>query len=145
VPRYDLPTWTGYKPGNPQIYPGWATPEEHPAIQTAVDTYKRVVSPNVTDEMNARGAGALRKEPRVDRWIFSTDGVGFPVPVADTTISVPETKRWVKGTVVKHPAMFGFGAGIEQNTHKIGEAVDARELQNAIAFIARFPSLYAAT
>ena len=145
VPRYDLPTWTGYKPGNPQIYPGWATPAEHPAIQTAVDTYKRVVSPHVGEEMNARGAGALRKEPRVDRWIFSTDGVGFPLPVNDTTVSVPDTKRWVKGTVTKHPAMFGFGAGIEQNTHKIGEAVDSRELEHAIAFIARFPSLYAAT
>jgi putative selenium metabolism hydrolase len=143
VPRYDLPTWTGYKPGNPQIYPGWATPAEHPAIQTAVDTYKRVVSPHVSEEMNARGAGAIRKEPRVDRWIFSTDGVGFPLPANDTTVSVPESKNWVKGTVTKHPAMFGFGAGIEQNTHKIGEAVDSRELEHAIAFIARFPSLYA--
>ena len=39
--------------------------------------------------------------------------------------------------------MFGFGPGIEQNTHKIGEVVDLRELQHALAFLARFPSLYA--
>ena len=43
----------------------------------------------------------------------------------------------------KHPAMFGFGAGMEQNTHKIGECVDTRELRLAIAFLARFPSAYA--
>lgn len=145
VPRYESPTWTGYKPNNPQIYPGWATPAEHPAIQTAVDTYKRVVTPHIPEDISARGAGALRREPRVDRWIFSTDGVGFPLPIADTTVAVPETKRWITGTVVKHPAMFGLGAGIEQNTHKIGEAVDSRELQHAIAFLARFPSLYSAT
>ena len=39
--------------------------------------------------------------------------------------------------------MFGIGAGIEQNTHKIGECVDTRELRLAIAFLARFPSAYA--
>ena len=42
----------------------------------------------------------------------------------------------------QHPAMFGCGPGIEQNTHKIGEVVDLRELQHAIAVIARFPSAY---
>ena len=36
VPVYELPTITGYIPGNPQIYPGWVTPEEHPAITAAV-------------------------------------------------------------------------------------------------------------
>lgn len=46
---------------------------------------------------------------------------------------------------MKHPAMFGIGAGLEQNTHRIGEHVDERELQHAIAVIARFPSLYVAT
>ena len=85
-----------------------------------------------------------RPEPRVDRWIFSTDGVGYPIPVDDTTIDVPESKRWVEAGGYKHPAMLGFGAGYEQNTHKIGECVDARELRLAIAFMARFPSAYAA-
>ncbi|TNF36873.1 MAG: hypothetical protein EP329_04565 [Deltaproteobacteria bacterium] len=140
VPRYEQLTWRGYQPGNPQIYPGWITPEEHPAIQTAVDVYHRVVTPAV----KAGGTrGQLRTEPRVDRWIFSTDGVGFPIAVDDTTVDV-EGKNWVTSGVVKHPAMFGFGPGIEQNTHKIGEAVDAREIELAVAFIARFPSAYAA-
>ncbi|MEE8409323.1 MAG: peptidase dimerization domain-containing protein [Myxococcota bacterium] len=140
VPTYDKPTWKGTVAGNPQIYAGWITPEDHPAIQTAVDTYRRVVTPQVPKDGTR---GALRQEPRVGRWIFSTDGVGYPIPKDDTSIDVPERKRWVVSGAFKHPAMFGFGSGIEQNTHKIGECVDAREMQAVIALIARFPSLYA--
>ena len=80
VPTYDEPTWTGFVLHNPQVYMGWLTPEEHPAIQAAVAAYRGVVSPHVPE---GGQRGALRKEPRVDRWIFSTDGVGFPVPKDD--------------------------------------------------------------
>jgi acetylornithine deacetylase/succinyl-diaminopimelate desuccinylase-like protein len=40
--------------------------------------------------------------------------------------------------------MFGIGTGIEQNTHKIGECLDVRELEAAIAFLARYPGALAA-
>jgi hypothetical protein len=141
VPVYDQPTWHGFVPGNPQIYTGWETPEDHPAILAAIGTYRSVVTPHVgaTPEQG----GALRREPRVDRWVFSTDGVGFPVPADQTAIAVPERKRWVISGASTHPAMFGFGVGIEQNTHKIGECADVRELRHAIAFLARFPSVFA--
>ncbi len=142
VPTYDEPSWRGYVLGNAQIYMGWATPEEHPAIQTAADVYERVVAPNITNPSS--DDGGLRKGARVDRWIFSTDGVGFPIPADDDAISVPMEKRWVEAGKFTHPAMFGFGAGIEQNTHKVGECVDQRELRLAIAFMARFPGAYAA-
>jgi len=141
IPEYNEPTWRGYVPGNPQVYPGWMTPEEHPAIQAAVDAYGRVVTPNIASA--AAGPGALNGECRVDRWIFSTDGVGFPIPSDDDTVPVPASKRWVDSGPVRYPAMFGCGPGIEQNTHKIGECVDLRELQHAIAMLSRFPSLYA--
>jgi len=140
VPVYDRPTWKGYVPGNPQIYLGWVTPEEHPAVAAAVAAYRAVVSPRVRGS-SGRG-GALRQEPRVDRWVFSTDGVGFPVPADDRSIAVPERKRWVTSGAFRHPAMIGFGCGIEQNTHKIGECLDTRELEHAAAFIARFPSAF---
>ncbi|GIS36992.1 MAG: hypothetical protein Ct9H90mP9_0220 [Pseudomonadota bacterium] len=39
--------------------------------------------------------GALRKQARVDRWIFSTDGVGFPIPEENKSIDVSERKEWV--------------------------------------------------
>jgi putative selenium metabolism hydrolase len=138
VPRYDQPTWRGYVPANDQIYPGWVTPEEHEAIQAAVAAYEAVISPNVGDTTEA--GGALRRKPRVDRWIFSTDGVGFPIPADDETIAVPARKQWVTGGPTKHPAMFGLGPGLEQNTHKIGECMDTRELRHAIAFLARYPA-----
>ena len=36
-----------------------------------------------------------------------------------------------------------FRAGrIEQNTHRIGECVDERELEHAIAVLARFPAMF---
>ena len=141
VPTYDEPTWAGFVLHNPQIYMGWLTPEDHPAIQAAVAAYRAVVSPHVAD---GGSRGALRREPRVDRWIFSTDGVGFPVPVNDASIAVPGRKRWVTSGAVKHPAMFGIGPGIEQNTHKIGECVDLREVVHAAAVLARFPSAFVA-
>ncbi len=140
VPVYDGVTWRGYAPGNEQIYLGWATPEEHPAIATAVDVYDAVVAPNI--EVSS-GPASMRAEARVDRWIFSTDGVGYPIPADDASIGVPASKAWVEAGKYRHPAMLGFGAGFEQNTHKIGECVDARELRLAIAFLARFPSAYA--
>jgi putative selenium metabolism hydrolase len=139
VPRYTQPTWRGYPVDNAQIYPGWVTPEDHPSIRAAVDAYRRVVTPHVVEPDGGATAGALRTEPRVDKWIFSTDGVGFPIPVDDTTIDVGADKAWVVSGPVKHPPMFGIGAGVEQNTHRIGECVDARELQHAIAMLARFP------
>jgi putative selenium metabolism hydrolase len=140
VPTYSDPSWKGFKLDNPQIYLGWVTPAEHPAIEAAVSTYRGVVSPHVDGKIGT--GGVLTKEPRVDRWVFSTDGVGFPVPKA-TSIPGSAGKRWVEGEVYKHPAMFGFGCGIEQNTHKIGECLDERELQHCAAFLARFPSVFA--
>ncbi len=140
VPTYTEASWQGYVLNNPQIYAGWMTPEEHPAIQTALAAYTRVCPPLVERE---GPGGRLHKAPRLNRWIFSTDGVGYPIPVDDTSISVPPVKRWVTSGAFKHPAMFGIGPGIEQNTHKIGECVDTREMAVVIAFYARFPSLYA--
>jgi acetylornithine deacetylase/succinyl-diaminopimelate desuccinylase-like protein len=140
IPRYTEPTWKGYQPGNEQTYMGWETPEEHPAIQAAVEAYDRVVAPTV--ESSGPG-GSLKKTARVDRWIFSTDGVGFPIPIEGSGVAVSERKNWVRTEEFWHPPMFGFGPGIEQNTHKIGEVVDLRELQRAVAMMARFPTVYA--
>ena len=146
VPRYEQPTWNGFAVDNPQIYPGWITPEDHPAIEAAVEAYRRVVTPAVaapTAPTADAGGATLRSEPRVDTWVFSTDGVGFPIPLDQTEITVGSEKGWVVSGAVTHPPMFGIGAGVEQNTHRIGEFVDTRELQHAIAVLARFPSVFA--
>ncbi len=140
IPTYNGLTWRGYEPGNPQVYMGWATPEDHQAITTAVSVFESVVAPNIVP---SETKGGMTTDCRVDRWIFSTDGVGFPIPVEDTSINIPEAKDWIEAGGFKHPAMLGFGAGYEQNTHKIGECVDRRELRLAIAFMSRFPSAFA--
>jgi acetylornithine deacetylase/succinyl-diaminopimelate desuccinylase-like protein len=141
VPEYTEKTWKGYSPNNPMIYMGWVTPEEHPVLEAARGAYADCVTPLVPENSPQTG-GSLRKDCRVDRWIFSTDGVGFVMPKEESErgYAVPASKNWVEVGDVVHPPMFGCGPGIEQNTHKIGEAMDSRELMCAIAFMARFPS-----
>jgi acetylornithine deacetylase/succinyl-diaminopimelate desuccinylase-like protein len=143
TPVYREPTWRGYVPDNPQVYRSWLTPEDHPAIAAALDTYRAVVTPHVA--VAREEGGALRREPRLGRWVFSTDGVGWPAPVSLKELVVPPSKRWVEAGEVRHPAMFGLGPGIMQNAHKIGEALDTRELRHAIAFLAAFPGRFALT
>ena len=69
VPIYTDASWKGFVLNNPQVYLGWVTPEEHPAIQAATAAYRGVVSPHVDGKVGA--GGILTKEPRVDRWVFS--------------------------------------------------------------------------
>lgn len=142
IPTYTDASWKGYVLNNPQVYLGWVTPEEHPSIRAAVETYRGVVSPHVDGKIGE--GGVLTKEPRVDRWVFSTDGVGFPVP-KDAKIPGAAGKGWIESGPYKYPAMLGFGTGIEQNTHKIGECLDTRELIHCSAFLARYPSVFVAT
>ena len=123
APLYTDPTWQGYRLNNAQVYPGWVTPEDHPAVAAAVNAFWRVTS----------------RQPRVARWIFSTDGVGFP----SKNFTPPSSKRWVRDGAYAYPPMLGIGPGIEQNTHKIGECVDSREFPPVVAFLARFPSRFA--
>ncbi|MEZ4444993.1 MAG: peptidase dimerization domain-containing protein [Polyangiaceae bacterium] len=141
VPTYDEPTWRGHVLGNEAIYPGWTTPEDHPAIQAAVASYEAVVAPAVTEREDTRGGGSRSRRVRVDRWIFSTDGVGYQLPT-DGEVAVPEGRGWLVEGRFAHPPMLGFGPGIEQNTHKVGECVDSRELESVSAFLARFPSFF---
>ena len=140
VPRYEQPTWRGYAVSNPQAYPAWLTPEDHPAVGAAVAAYRAVVSPHVS--AGGKG-GALRSEPRVAPCPFSTNGVGYVVPAGDTSIDAPEYKRWVRSGDLRHPPMLVFGPGILQNVHRMGECLDTRELGHAIAFLARLPGLFA--
>jgi putative selenium metabolism hydrolase len=137
APRYTNPTWKGTLPDNMQVYPGWVTPEDHPAIEAAAESYRRVATPWIEDGEG----GNLRAQPRVDRWIFSTDGVGMVVDAEKSGIEHIEAKGWVRAGRLAHPPLFGIGPGIEHNTHKIGECVDSREFDVAIAVMARFPTL----
>jgi len=137
APSYNDPSWKGYRLGNPQIYPGWVTPEEHPVVRAAVDAYRGAATPLIPE---GGTGGRLRKEPRVARWIFSTDGVGMPARTDELGFEVPAGKQWVEAGGFTWPPMLGVGPGHEQNTHKIGENVDSREIVVAAAVLAAFPA-----
>ncbi|GCA61975.1 hypothetical protein KIPB_000312 [Kipferlia bialata] len=143
VPHYTELSWKGYNPDNDQIYMGWETPEDHPAIVAATQSYSQVITPNITEEHNKALDNYIKPEPHVGRWIFSTDGVGVPLPTTHTAFEVPEHKRWIEVAGFKYPAMLGLGAGSEQNTHSCGEVIHKIELQHACAWMARFPSQFA--
>ena len=44
VPSYEQPTWRGYVPGNPQIYAGWMTPEDHVVLPGGEDWTERAAA-----------------------------------------------------------------------------------------------------
>ena len=117
--RYREPTWRGYVADNPQIYRGWLTPEDHPAIRGGGRGLSR------GRHAARRRAAGRRAAGRCGGSRASTAGSSRPTASASRCRSTtridrrcPSAKRWVVSGDVKHPAMFGIGAGIEQNTHR---------------------------
>eukprot|EP00768_Dysnectes_brevis_P001604 gnl/Dysnectes_brevis/142_a167_7806.p1 GENE.gnl/Dysnectes_brevis/142_a167_7806~~gnl/Dysnectes_brevis/142_a167_7806.p1 ORF type:complete len:515 (-),score=193.38 gnl/Dysnectes_brevis/142_a167_7806:35-1579(-) len=142
VPTYQKLSWKGYAPGNKEIYMGWETPEDHPAITAAVQSYDGTIAKHITEEESHQMRGYIKQEAHVGRWIFSTDGVGVPVPEDWEECEIPATKGWIHQGGFKYPAMLGLGPGSEQNTHRIGEVIHKVELQHASAWMARYPSQF---
>ena len=142
IPRYTEKSWRGVNADNDQDYMGWCTPMTDPTIQSAYESYKRCVTPHIPADA-PKDPDHLRKEPRVERWIFSTDGVGYPIKKGDAKFSL-EGKNWisVQGTDYVHPPMFGIGCGYEHHTHKLGEYIHRDHMWAPIAVMARFPSAF---
>ncbi len=57
--EYNETAFTGLKYGMQKYYPTWKLEENHPVIQTGVDTY----------------TGLFKSQPVIDKWTFSTNGV----------------------------------------------------------------------
>ena len=57
---YDTPSYTGLRYPMEKYYPTWVLEESHPLTQAAVATYQAL----------------WNREPVVDKWTFSTNGVG---------------------------------------------------------------------
>jgi putative selenium metabolism hydrolase len=109
VLRYEQPSYTGLAYPMEKYYPTWLLEESHPLVQAAVATY----------------AALHGKAPIVDKWVFSTNGVGSMGIMGVPTI--------------------GFGPGEEDVAHSVGERVPIRHLVEAAQFYAAFPLTYAAT
>ncbi len=94
--------WTGNKYSMQAYMPTWVLQEDHPLLQTAVQSYKNLF------------AGA----PKVDKWTFSTNGVG-----SAGMYNIPT---------------FGFGPGNEVQAHAPNENMPVEHLAKAVAFYAEF-------
>ncbi len=69
VPRYSTPSYKGLVYETEKYFPTWMVEEDHPAVQSAVNTYEEMFDERVE---------------RVGNWVFSTNGVSvagmFDIP-----------------------------------------------------------------
>jgi putative selenium metabolism hydrolase len=94
--------YTGLDYGMEKYYPTWKLSEDHELVRTGVETYK----------------GLFGKEPVVDKWIFSTNGI-----MTCGVYGIPT---------------IGFGPGNEVLAHAPNEKVPISDLVTASAFYAAF-------
>jgi len=103
VPIYKQPSWKNKIFTQNLYFPTWVFPETDTIIETAKQTYVNL----------------FEKEPSVDKWTFSTNGVA------------------VAG-LYNVPSM-GFGPGDEKEAHAPNEKVRIDDLVKASSFYAGFP------
>ncbi|MFQ5584983.1 MAG: YgeY family selenium metabolism-linked hydrolase [Calditrichia bacterium] len=102
VNEYSVPSYKGTLFPMQSYFPSWVLEENHPFLKSAVDSYRNLFS----------------KDPLVDKWTFSTNGVasmglhGIPT--------------------------FGFGPGMEERAHAPNEYTPVEHLVKAMAFYAEF-------
>ena len=102
VLQYEEEAYTGLRYGMEKYYPTWKIPEDHEMVQTGVSTFKNL----------------FQKDPKVDKWTFSTNGV-----VINGLYGIPT---------------IGFGPGNEVMAHAPNEKVAVSDLVAASAFYAGF-------
>ena len=107
--EYRQPAYTGLVYPMEKYYPTWVLNEDHPGVVAAVETFKQI-----------NGVS-----PVVDKWTFSTNGVG---------------SMGICGV----PTM-GFGPGDEVDAHSVGERVSIEHLVKAVQLYAAFPMMYVHT
>ncbi len=103
---YERPAYTGLVYPTECYFPTWLIENEHPVCHTLVDAFQ----------------GLFKKEPKVDKWTFSTNGVSimgrFGIPC------------------------IGFGPGHEDQAHAPNERTWKKELVNCAAMYAAIPLIY---
>ena len=104
--NYDTPSYTGLRYPMEKYYPTWVLDEAHPLARAAIATYETL----------------WKKAPIVDKWVFSTNGVGSMGLMGVPTI--------------------GFGPGEEDVAHSVVERVEIRQLVEAAEFYAAFPLIF---
>ena len=103
--RYESPAYTGLLYPTDCYFPAWVLAEEHPAVAAAVKAHRELFG-----------------EPKVDKWVFSTNGVSimgrYGIPCV------------------------GFGPGFEAQAHAPNEMTNKAHLLRSAALYAAIPKLY---
>lgn len=105
VDCYKAKSWKGLVVQQEKYFPGWVLPQEHKLVKLGVKTAQIV----------------LQKKPKVDKWIFSTNGVATAGRFGIPTI--------------------GFGPSQEIYAHTVKENVKISDLVFACAFYCLFPKI----
>lgn len=103
VLTYAQPSYTGLVYPTEKYYPTWVTDEDHVLVRSAVNTYKEM----------------FNKEPKIDKWTFSTNGVSIMGRFGIPTI--------------------GFGPANEVHAHSPHDQLPVQDLVEACKFYAAFP------
>jgi len=103
---YDRPSYTGLEYPTEAYFPSWVLPEDHIATRAAVGAYRDLFD----------------KEPLVDKWTFSTNGVSIM-----GRYNIP---------------CIGFGPGHENEAHAPNEKTEKEHLVRAAAVYAIIPHKY---
>lgn len=103
---YSEPSYTGLVYPTQSYFPTWVLNEEHPVCQTMIQAYKEL----------------FQKQPLVDKWIFSTNGVSIM-----GRYGIP---------------CIGFGPGHEDQAHAPNERTWKSELVKAAALYSVIPVVY---
>jgi hypothetical protein len=134
-------TWKGIKVVNDIDYPGWLTDRQNAAVSAVVESYRRGVSPHISDSVKGK-VEDIPKNPRIGSWSGLTDGMGF-VLGKDQSKVVVDGKGWIGLEGVIFPPMVGIGAGYEEHEGSLGEYVPEIQMWVPMAVMARFPSVFA--
>ena len=104
--EYNATSYTGKEVGMEKYYPTWQLDPNHHALKSAEAAYKEIFG----------------KEPIVDKWTFSTNGV------------------YTAG--IEGIPTFGLGPSIEEVTHTVDDQVSIDDLIKAAAFYAGYPTFF---
>lgn len=105
VPVYETPSYTGVVHAMEKYFPTWCLNEEHVLTRSAAEAFKTI----------------FKSEPKVDKWVFSTNGV-----VVMGKYGIP---------------CIGFGPGNEVYSHGPEDQVPVSHLVEACKFYALFPKV----
>lgn len=103
---YERPAYTGLVYPTDCYFPSWVVEEEHVAVQSVADAYTQLFD----------------KDPRIDKWTFSTNGVSITGMFGIPTV--------------------GFGPGKEAQAHAPNEKTWKQDLVTCAAVYAALPKVY---